>query len=77
MLIISSGTMDPDHETEFWEDHEEATAGMIDSEEMRQEYPDGFIWSCCSKRGDEEGCRLDAHAPDAKKRRKSGVGNGS
>jgi hypothetical protein len=31
---------------------------------MRKEFPEGFIWSCCEKSGEEKGCRVSAHRAD-------------
>jgi hypothetical protein len=44
--------MDADLE-DFFAEHEPGY-GEIESQEMREEMPEGYIWSCCSKRGDED-----------------------
>jgi hypothetical protein len=40
-----------DYESDFWADHDENCHGVIDTEEMREEFPDGFIWTCCNTHG--------------------------
>jgi hypothetical protein len=32
-----------------------------DSDFDREEFPDGYIYGCCNKRGDEEGCKVSRH----------------
>jgi hypothetical protein len=39
-----------------WDDHDEACHGIIDSNALRREYPENYIWSCCGRSGDECGC---------------------
>lgn len=53
--------MEPDYDGDFWADHDERCHGTIDSDFCREEYPDGFIWTCCEKLGSEEGCREHPH----------------
>jgi hypothetical protein len=55
--------MEPDYESSFWADHDENCHGTIDTEDMREEYPEGFTWTCCDKLGTEEGCTLSRHQP--------------
>lgn len=35
----------------------------MDTESSREEYPEGFIWTCCNKRGGGEidGCKIGRH----------------
>jgi hypothetical protein len=60
--------MDADLE-DFFAEHEPGY-GEIESQEMREEMPEGYIWSCCSKRGDEDGCQVSKHTPNVRKRSK-------
>jgi hypothetical protein len=62
--------MEPDYDGDFWADTEEKTHGPIDTEENRKEFPEGFIWQCCEKTGDKEGCEIGKHMPDLAKRAK-------
>ena len=55
------GDTEVDEEATIWNDHNEDVGGEIDSEEKRSEYPEGFIYDCCDKRGDSEGCERSRH----------------
>jgi hypothetical protein len=35
--------------------------GPVDTQFNREEYPEGFIWTCCDKLGDEPGCQRGRH----------------
>jgi hypothetical protein len=50
---------EPDYE--FFVDHDEDCHGVIDSSEMRKEFPEGFIYACCDRTGKEEPCTVDWH----------------
>ncbi|KAF5601044.1 hypothetical protein FPANT_1908 [Fusarium pseudoanthophilum] len=53
--------------------HDENCHGTIDTESMREENPEGFVWTCCDKPGDEAGCYRGRHEADpTKSRRASG-----
>lgn len=45
----------------MWDDWDEGCFGEQDTEENREEYPDGFIWSCCDKDGTHPGCTRGPH----------------
>lgn len=45
----------------FWTDEDQD----YDTRSMRDAHPEGFIWQCCNKRGDEEDCRIRVHRRDA------------
>ncbi|KAJ5094218.1 hypothetical protein N7456_010079 [Penicillium angulare] len=49
----------PDYE-EFV-DHDENCHGIIDSEEMREDFPENFYFVCCERRFNEKGCVTDWH----------------
>ena len=53
--------MEPDYTGDFWADHDEACHGIIDTDEMQAEYPEGFTWMCCDKPGTAEGCNTGRH----------------
>ncbi|KAJ5988154.1 hypothetical protein N7481_003364 [Penicillium waksmanii] len=64
------GNSKPDED--FFADHDEDCHGIIDTDEMREEYPDGYIYECCKRNGEEEPCIKDWHEPtdpEAAKRR--------
>ena len=50
------GDLEIDYDSGVWDDWDERCHGPIDSQSNRREYPDGFVWSCCDKQGDEGGC---------------------
>ena len=60
------GHLDPDHDSDFWADHDEDCHGVI--EDLRDELPEGFVWDCCDAKGDEEGCEVGVHVPDLGRR---------
>lgn len=43
-----------DHDN--WEDHDERCHGVIDSNALRREYPENYVWDCCDQAGDAPGC---------------------
>jgi hypothetical protein len=61
LLNRNLGVMEPDYDGDFWADHDEDCHGIIDSNEMREEFPDGFVWTCCDKLGSEPGCQVGQH----------------
>lgn len=67
-----NGELEPDYESDVWAGHDEMCHGTIDSDFCRNECPEGFVWTCCDKRGDEEGCKLGRHEadPERNKRRR-------
>ncbi|KAK2774821.1 hypothetical protein CKAH01_13027 [Colletotrichum kahawae] len=59
-----AGNLEPDYDGDFWADHDEDCHGIIDTDEMREEYPEGFTWDCCDQAGDAEGCHRGFHRAD-------------
>ena len=65
-----------DEEGSFWDDWEDDRFGEMDTEENREQYPEGFKWTCCGSNGNAIGCQASCHVADdrfyveAKKRRK-------
>ncbi len=53
--------MEPDYNSDAWADHDENIHGIIDSEELREMYPEGYTWQCCKKNGEEDGCTRGPH----------------
>lgn len=62
------GDQEVDWDGDFWADHDERCHGTIDTPEMRKEYPEGFVWSCCDEPGDADGCKTSRHRPNRAKR---------
>lgn len=63
-IAARTGYLEVDDEGGFWADHDEDCHGKIDTDEMREEFPDGFRWDCCGQTGDAEGCHRGAHQSD-------------
>ena len=59
-LIACVGELEPDDD--FWADHDERCHGRID--DLKDDVPEGFLWDCCDRTGDEEGCRIGTHVDD-------------
>jgi hypothetical protein len=63
--LISLGPLEPD--TDFFEDDDTINWGVIPppsdwTEDWRyDEWPDGFIWGCCGRRGNEKHCTVRKH----------------
>jgi hypothetical protein len=57
--LSALGIREADYESHIWADHDERCHGRID--DLKDEFPEGFIWECCEKGGDEEGCEVDMH----------------
>jgi hypothetical protein len=55
------GVLDVDWDSDVWADHDENCHGPIDTQENQHNHPEGFIWTCCDKFGDEPGCRRGRH----------------
>ncbi|KAI0181839.1 hypothetical protein GGR52DRAFT_526508 [Hypoxylon sp. FL1284] len=55
------GNLEVDDEGDFWADHDENCHGVIDTEGMREDYPEGFIWDCCGEDGTTDGCARGYH----------------
>ncbi|KAK3935500.1 hypothetical protein QBC46DRAFT_358212 [Diplogelasinospora grovesii] len=72
-----SGVMEPDYDADIWADHDEDCHGTIDSDEMREEYPEGFTWTCCEKIGTKRGCKLGFHQSNPEKSKKGCYENGN
>lgn len=58
-----------EEDEDAWPDHEEETHGPVDTPENRRDYPEGFIWSCCDKTFNEDGCVNAQHITKQKKQR--------
>ncbi|CAH0055969.1 unnamed protein product [Clonostachys solani] len=71
--LYHPGESEVDWDSSAWVDHDENCHGEIDSDSMRKEHPEGFIWSCCDKTGEESaGCTRGYHESDPNKAWKEG-----
>ncbi|KAL1855364.1 hypothetical protein Daus18300_011082 [Diaporthe australafricana] len=58
--LYHDGKREADHDEDFWADHDEDCHGVI--EDLEDEFPEGFLWDCCQKRGDDlVGCVRGYH----------------
>ncbi|KAF5534940.1 hypothetical protein FPHYL_13321 [Fusarium phyllophilum] len=64
------GELEVDYDADVWADHDENCHGTIDTDSMREENPDGFVWTCCDKPGDKAGCTFGRHEADPNKSRR-------
>ena len=51
--------MEPDDDA--FADHDEDCHGPIDTPEMRDMYPECFIYTCCDQDGSSVGCKTGRH----------------
>ncbi|KAF2817516.1 uncharacterized protein BDZ99DRAFT_565250 [Mytilinidion resinicola] len=56
------GELELDYEADTWIDWDEYAHGPRDTLQHREEYPDGFTWTCCDEPGDAEGCESGRHS---------------
>jgi hypothetical protein len=50
-----------DYESDFWADHDVNCHGPYEAFEDDPDFAEGFIWECCDKPGDDEGCKSTKH----------------
>lgn len=68
--MVKIGELEVDNSSDFWVDWWEQTHGPIDCPDNKEEYPEGFMWTCCERNGLEKGCKLGRHQsnPDLSKK---------
>ncbi|KAI4722950.1 hypothetical protein E4T48_00706 [Aureobasidium sp. EXF-10727] len=59
----NKGELEIDSDSGVWEDWNEQVYGNIDMY-LAEEYPEGFLWTCCLRTPDLEGCRSGLHKAD-------------
>lgn len=57
-----SGELEPDYE--MFVDHDEDCHGRIDSSDMREQFPENFMYTCCDEDGLSEGCKTGRHVEE-------------
>lgn len=67
-LTPGLGELEPDYDGDFWADHDERCHGVIDTDTMREDFPDGFVWDCCNRLGSEPGCQKGYHESNPEKK---------
>jgi hypothetical protein len=50
-----------DYESDFWADHDVRCHGPYEAFKDDPNYAEGFMWECCDKSGDDEGCKSTKH----------------
>lgn len=65
--------LEPDWDSDIWADNDEDCHGPVDTPENQHDHPEGFIWTCCDKLGDEPGCRIGFHKSAKDRRGPPGV----
>ncbi|KAL8656479.1 MAG: hypothetical protein Q9226_002652 [Calogaya cf. arnoldii] len=60
-LMGCIGESEVDRDASIWDDHDEDTHGEIDTEDMRNMHPEGFIYDCCDENGASKGCKTSRH----------------
>jgi len=60
-MTYKTDILEVDYDSDFWADHDIRRHGLHDTEENRQEYPEGFIWNCCQEDGTSKGCKWSIH----------------
>ncbi|CAI4212074.1 unnamed protein product [Parascedosporium putredinis] len=71
--IFLIGNLEPDYEGDFCADHDEGHA-EIDTEDMKRECPEGFIYDCCDENGESKGCAKSRHQEQPSKSLRGGYG---
>lgn len=71
--MFTTGELEFDCESDAWIDWDEDCQGPMDTREHEIEYPHGFMWTCCEKSGDEEGCNVGRHKTGTMRARKDQI----
>ncbi len=61
LTLMIIGRREIYEDDDFWADHDDLCHGDPASFEDDPDYAEGFIWSCCKKLGDDEGCKTTKH----------------
>lgn len=61
----AKGELEPDDDGGFWDNHWEESESDIDTDGMREQHPEGFMWDCCGKDGTASGCKVTEHTASA------------
>jgi hypothetical protein len=63
-----AGQKEFDDDNDFWADHDPVHHGDPEDYIDDSGYAEGFVWSCCEKRGNEDGCKTSRHRAGVTKR---------
>ncbi|MCJ1398751.1 hypothetical protein MMC11_001952 [Xylographa trunciseda] len=70
-----TGILQVDWDSDTWADHDENCHGPIDTDENKEEYPEGFMWECCEEEGTAGGCMIGWHKDKARTKTEAYLGN--
>ncbi|KAI0019717.1 hypothetical protein F4780DRAFT_780210 [Xylariomycetidae sp. FL0641] len=62
------GELECDPYSGEWADWDENCHGDLDTPYNREEYPNGFTWTCCEKRGSDSPCTRGRHQAEREQR---------
>lgn len=57
----ASGTKEINNNSDAWMDCYDSDGILVDG--AIEEFPEGWVWTCCGKSGDAEYCRDGKHVP--------------
>jgi len=52
-----------DEEASIWEEWEDWRDGDMFNPSNKEAYPEGFVYPCCNRSGEAEGCKVGRHVP--------------
>ncbi|GAB1317460.1 hypothetical protein MFIFM68171_07670 [Madurella fahalii] len=61
-----NGNLEIDYDNDVWADHPDEVE--MDTPDMRQDCPEGFVWDCCDGAADAPGCTRSWHQQGGAKR---------
>lgn len=70
-LIVMIGSKEYNDEDGFWDDHDPDCHGDPNYLMDESDYEDGYQWSCCERKGSEEGCKQTKHKTAGQPKKKS------
>ncbi|KAJ6258257.1 hypothetical protein Dda_7176 [Drechslerella dactyloides] len=57
---------DPEPDEDFFAEHDEASQGRLDDPWTMNEYPEGYVMTCCGRNKTEKGCKIGRHVSGSK-----------
>ena len=64
-----TGEKEVNDEHHLWDDMDPDCHGVPDDFEDDPNYAEGFLWSCCEKDGEADGCKTTKHRTKTKRTR--------
>jgi hypothetical protein len=53
--------MEMNDEASIWDEWEDWRDGDMDDPKNKEQYPEGFVYPCCGKDGNADGCMVGRH----------------